>query len=233
MKTHAILAALSAVLCCSYAFAATPRTLEVLSMDTPPFPYQLTLRGVMTGESEAVVSIRPDGRIADWLVTAYTDPAFERSTGEILETLVCKFPSSTTDQRPARITLIFYFETTGVVVSHTVNDTMATLMTRVTGTARIDKLGTQRHLDQTLAPRHTVAPRYSSGPDQYGSRVTLEFLIDETGRVRMPVLHKGENWPFADAAASALLDWQFEPPTRAGKPVIVAARQEFVLQAQP
>jgi len=121
MKTHAILAALTAVLCCPYAFAASARTLEVVSMDTPSFPHQLTQRGIMAGESEAVVSIGQDGKIADWLVTAYTDPAFERMTGEILKTLVCKRPATTsTDQRPARVTLIFYFETTGVVVSHTV-----------------------------------------------------------------------------------------------------------------
>lgn len=236
MKTYAILAAWAVAFAGLSTFAAAPksRTLEVLEMETPPFPLLLLQRGVNSGEADAIVSIGADGKIVDWLVTAYTEPAFEASIGEILPTLLCKPPASSVNGGPTRVTLRFFFEATGVVISQTVNDTVASLMTRITGPQRIEKLGTMRQLDRALEARHTVTPRYSaevSGPT--GTRVTLEFLIDEAGRVRMPVLHKGENWQLANAAADALLDWQFAPPTRKGEPIIVAARQEFVFPPSP
>ena len=232
MKATAILAAMVAALPCLHTYAASSQknALEVVEMVNPHFSPSLLHRGITRGEAAAVVSIGLEGRPDDWLVISYTDPAFERMTNELLRSLVCRLPPSASKDGPTRVTLQFSFEAQGAVISFTVNDTVNSMITRITGLRRIDKLGTSRQLDHALTARHTVAPRFPETPElANGSRVTLDFLIDETGRVRMPVLHSGENRALALAAAHALMDWQFAPPTRAGQPVIVAARQEFVL----
>ncbi len=231
MKAFASLATVLAALLCPGTHAAPLRkpSLEILSMANPPFPHHLSQRGILEGEAEVIVSINPDGRTADWLVTACTDPAFEKMAAEILPTLECRLPSTSRDG-PGRIKLNFFFETKGVIISQNASSTVDSLITRITPVRRINKLGTLRQLDHALTLRHSVAPRYpESLHEAAGARVTLEFLIDETGRVRMPVLHAGDNQLLAHAATNALLDWQFTPPTRAGQPVIVSARQEFIL----
>jgi TonB family protein len=237
MKALARLAIVVAALSCSHTYAAPSsreNALEVVYMTNPYFPPSLLHRGVTRGETEAIVSFGTNGRPDDWLVTAYTDPALERMTDDLLRSLECRLPSSAAKDGPTRVTLQFSFESQGAVVSLTVNDTVDSLMTRITGLRRIDKMGTSRQLDHALTARHTVAPLFpEAAQNETGSSVTLEFLIDETGRVRMPVLHAGENRALANAAAHALMDWQFAPPTRAGRPVIVAARQEFILPPRP
>ncbi|WP_138223201.1 energy transducer TonB [Nibricoccus aquaticus] len=232
MKAFVPLATALAALICLNAHAAPPRktSLEILSMANPPFPQHLSQRGILEGEAEVIVSINPDGRTADWLVTACTDPAFEQMAAEILPTLECRLPPSTSRNGPGRIKLHFLFETKGVIISQNASNTVDSLITRITPVRRINKLGTLRQLDHALILRHSVAPHYpESLHEAAGARVILEFLIDETGRVRMPVLHTGDNQLLAHVATDALLDWQFAPPTRAGQPVIVSARQEFVL----
>lgn len=232
MKAFAVLLPLIAAVFCLHVRAASPKknTLEVAYMPTLSFPYELTQRGVRQGNVDVIISINPDGRTADWLVTACTDPAFEKMLAQLLPDLEFKLPASRNHNGPVRTSLNFSFEATGVVVSHSGNDSIDNLLNRFNPPRRIEKMGTQRQLDRAPVPQHTVAPLCPSDLlDAAGARVTLEFLIDQNGRVRMPVLHAGENLPFANAATNALLDWRFEPATRNGQPVIVAARQEFVL----
>ena len=238
MKTTlAILVVLAAATSCLSAAGISRRSLSVVDMNTPPFPPALLHRGITSGEADVIVSIAPDGKVADWLVIAYTDPQFERTVDGMLRTMTFALPEAGTSAPgragPVRVTLRFLFEAHGVVISQTINDTVSSMVRRMTGIRRIDKMGTIRDLDRSLVAHHTVqpynpladtGPAASAGP----AKVTLEFLVDENGRVRMPVLHEGEDPALANAAAAALLAWQFEPPTRQGQPVIVSARQEFI-----
>ena len=56
----------------------------------------------------------------------------------------------------------------------------------------------------------------------------MGFYIDETGKVRIPVVeeydgHRG----IVDAAYNAIRQWEFKPPTVKGKPVTVRVEQPF------
>ncbi|MGC4072840.1 MAG: energy transducer TonB [Nibricoccus sp.] len=232
MKAFAVPLSVIAAVFCLHAYAASSKksTLEVAYMPTVSFPYELTQRGVRQGEVDVIISINPDGRIADWLVTACTDPAFEKMLADLLPDLELKLPALRDRTGPVRTGLSVSFEATGVVVSHAAHDSIDALLNGIQPVHRIKKMGTRRELDRAPVPQYTVAPLYPSDLQEAGgARVTLEFLIDQNGRVRMPVLHAGENILLANAATSALLDWRFEPATRNGQPVIVTARQEFVL----
>jgi len=60
-----------------------------------------------------------------------------------------------------------------------------------------------------------------------GSAV-IDFYIDSEGHPRMPVAQKASHVEFAVAAADALMQWRFEPPTHRGRPITVRMVQEFV-----
>jgi len=210
-----------------YARSESPARLEVIHMANPEFPSELTRRGIFDGEASAVISLGPDGRAADWLIVAYSPPAFEPLAAEILRSLECK---PLNPEAPVRANIHFQFQTRGVIVSHTASETVDRLLTPFTGIRPVRKLSKPSQLDQPLVPRRTVPPNYPQAA-LGEERVTIEFLIDESGRVRIPVLHKGANVSLANAAADALIQWEFEPPTRQGRPAIVIARQEFVLPA--
>jgi len=66
-----------------------------------------------------------------------------------------------------------------------------------------------------------------------GGKVSVEFYIDETGRVRMPSVDLETNEAYEDLSATAIAavgQWQFEPPTVKGRPVLVVAHQDFTFQ---
>ncbi len=228
MKTLALaLAALAVSSTPMVAKPSAPARLQVVHMSNPEFPRELTRRGILDGETSVVISLGPDGRVVDWLLLSYSHPAFEPLTRDILQSLECK---PLNPDAPVRVNVRFQFETRGVIVSHEARETVDRLLTPFAGTRPVRKLSTPAQLDQPLVARRTVSPQFPAGAHAE-ERVTLEFLIDESGRVRIPVLHKGANVPLANAAADALAQWEFDPPIREGRPAIVIARQEFVLPA--
>jgi hypothetical protein len=84
-------------------------------------------------------------------------------------------------------------------------------------------------LDRPLVAITRVAPLYAAGTENIGMRVRVQvtFFIDEHGKVRLPAVPAGTQPELADLAIKAMKEWKFEPPTRQGQPVLVAAEQEF------
>ena len=58
-------------------------------------------------------------------------------------------------------------------------------------------------------------------------RVQVHFFIDETGAVRMPSVEAPAHPYLAETAVNAVREWKFEPATRRGRPVLIAASQQF------
>jgi len=203
---------------------------KIQSMDEPIFPAAMLMQGIVSGEAEVIFSIDPDGNAIDCLVAGYSEPAFARSAVDAIKH--SHFGPIRINGQPASIRprLHFNFEATGVILSLTAIDNVTLRIDRLTGGHRTNKVGTLRDLDESLKVVHSVSPRYpaSLASEKVSGRVTLDFYIDEQGKVRMPALEQADHAAFVDAAAAALMEWQFAPPTRNGRPVIVQARQVFV-----
>ena len=91
-----------------------------------------------------------------------------------------------------------------------------------------------RELDRIPIPAHVVPPTPPKGGLRDKRTITVEFYIDEEGRVRMPAIDREEpDDAYAAAAVAAVEQWQFEPPTRKGLPVLVLARQDFAFVPKP
>jgi TonB family protein len=60
-------------------------------------------------------------------------------------------------------------------------------------------------------------------PELHGLKASVQvgFLIDEKGRVAKPRIVQSSNESFNDLSIRCVKNWEFEPPTKAGVPVMV------------
>ena len=197
------------------------------------FPAALALTSITDGEARVVVNIGPDGKLIDYLVTGYTDRLFAEEAVTVLK--AWRYTPPTEDGQPigVRTEVRFNFEAHGKVVSLTACETAETLMRQMglgaTFTASVCR---PHELDRPLAAIDTVAPLYpapaAGAPDSQPQSVVVDFYVDERGHPRMPVVVNAPQNHYAAAAMDALNRWRFVSPTRAGRPVAVRVRQEFI-----
>ncbi|HWA86440.1 MAG TPA: TonB family protein [Opitutus sp.] len=78
-----------------------------------------------------------------------------------------------------------------------------------------------RLLDNPPHTRSQVSPIYPSELKNLGvtGEVTVEFIVDEAGRVVNPRVVRSTNSGFEDATLRAVAHWRFEPGQKDGRPV--------------
>lgn len=196
------------------------------------YPSSLVRLGVKSGSASVAIAVDDAGRLTDYLVTAYTHPAFADSAVAAIRkwrfepAMVHGFP------RNSKSDLTFRFQMEGVVVM-----TMTTLSYEEMLHLRLAPGGTAYtacalgDLDRIPNPTKIVTPVYPSKLARGGGgHVLVGFYIDEQGRVRMPSVSPETNEANEELAAIAVTtvsQWQFEPPTAKGRPVLVLAQQDF------
>ena len=130
----------------------------------------------------------------------------------------------------ATVELDFNFESQGtLVVSQTSIDNLQARLLQLMAGAYVFRPCSLKELDRIPTPIFTVSPIYPRELADKGvkGRVVITFYIDETGTVRMPAGSVDDDSRLISLAIAALRQWRFEPPTRSGKPVLVAAEQTF------
>ena len=77
-------------------------------------------------------------------------------------------------------------------------------------------------------------PVYPRDMARFGIRgeVTIDFTVDEQGRVQNPVIFQSDNPAFDEPALKALRQWKFQPGTRDGQPVKVRQRVPMVFRLE-
>lgn len=224
---------LAVVLFAAFAAALVAQTTPLRIEQTVDlqFPPSLTLTNITEGEARVLVNIAADGRLEDWLITGYTHQAFAvEAVGALRQ---WRFIAPTENGQPlgVRIELRFEFQTTGRVVSLMAIETPEIFLKQMgIGPRLITQVCNLPELDRPIAPLNPVTPAYPRSPGAAtGARsVLVDFYVDETGQPRMPVVVSSAHEVLAQAAVGALNRWRFNAPTRAGKPVSVRVRQEFI-----
>lgn len=190
------------------------------------YPPRMLYSAIYYGEARVVISVDDQGKLTDLLVTGYTHEEFAAASIAALKRWSFEPARAGGRPRASRADVLFVFRDRGVIVH---NFPGALEQYRVFGAMqdryvfKPSKLG---ELDRTPIPIKVVAPL--SGKSDREHRVTVEFYIDEEGRVRMPaVARESADDAFAAAAVAAVEQWRFEPPLRRGRPVLVYAHQEF------
>lgn len=207
--------------------------MKVIQTDSPAYPPQLLALGVKNGQATVAIQVESTGELSDLLVTAYTHEAFASEAVAAIRRW--KF-------KPARIrgvdtgateNLTFNFKTEGpIVISLSLETYPQQLHLRLFPNAAAYSARTLAQLDRIPTPVSITRPVYTLEAARHATprHVTVEFYIDEQGRVRMPAVSRETNDEYGDlaaAAVSAVSQWRFEPPMANGKPALVLARQEF------
>ena len=88
-------------------------------------------------------------------------------------------------------------------------------------------------LDQKPRPIYKAKPRVSSAMRKTlkrlgGGRVTVLFVVDESGRVQNPVVQTSDDPSLEQAALDAIRKWRFQPGKRGGESVPFRMRLPIV-----
>ncbi len=211
---------------------ATPALPEIVQTVTPVFPPQMERVGITSGHVKLVIKVDKTGKLEDLLVTEYTQQPFANEATEAVKHWTFAPAWVGTEAVGWIRELNLSFRADGIMVQL---DPTEAPPSRLKMTEHRDEfIGYRacslRDLDRIPVPRHVVPPtaplRADAGP------VTVEFYIDEEGRVRIPVARQTTDAVFANAAVEAVSQWQFEPPTCKGKPVLVHAFQIFTIKPE-
>ena len=238
MKTLRLLllpVALSCSPMAAFAQFATPEyeAMKVIQTEAPVFPKQVLTLGLRNGDVRVAIQIDADGVLTDYLVTAYTHPDFADAAVAAIKKwrfVPARIHGLT---RGATADLNFRFEAEGIVVVDLTVLTISELIHfRMVPGAMSFSACTLGQLDRTPTPIKIVKPVYPGrlARSSHGGHVTVEFYIDEQGRVRLASVDRQTieaNEELAAAAVTAVEQWQFEPPLMNGRPVLTLAQQDI------
>lgn len=205
--------------------------IRIIQSTEARFPTEVTARGIRNGEVHAILLVDAEGRLADCLVTGYTQPEFAIELLSAVRNWEFEPARQNGEPTPQRVQIIFRFNQQGALVSMLPAMAIAANLNSLIG----DKLNwlvcKATELDRVPAVRESVSPRHpgkSLNPTSPGGSAMIDFYIDSEGRPRMPVALKATHEAFALAAAEALMQWRFDPPTHQGRPIAVRMVQEFI-----
>jgi TonB family protein len=190
------------------------------------YPLRMMNEGVSHGVSKAVLHVNAQGQLVDFLVVAYTHLAFAEETEQAIKKW--RFEPEYADGEPIDtvMEITFNFEVNGVMLVQRFGN----YVPHLDAFAGYEyQACSMRNLDRIPTPVSIVTPTY---PLEWGKRgisgkVVVDFYIDETGKTRFVASPVGSNELLAGIAVAAVQKWQFSPPTRKGRPVLVHAQQIF------
>ena len=202
--------------------------MRLIQTTEPIFPHNLS-RTIREGEARVVISVDANGLLRDLLIIGYTKKAFADEAVSALREW--RYEPARVEGEPVSATaeISFRFEATGVIVDQNVMESAQAMLFWWERNQYDYALCTLKDLDRIPVPKAAKAPPYPSTLAAQGiaGEVLVVFYIDEQGAVRMPAVSRADDLRLADLAVQALMGWQFEPPTKQGKPTLVKATQLF------
>jgi hypothetical protein len=206
------------------------RPLRIVQTTEANFPDMLAAEGVSEGKVRAVLNVDAGGELVEYLVTAYT----RRELADELVGNLRHWSYEPARQRgepvASRVEVVFAFQARGMVVSLMPHESAAVTINRLVRPAWTSLLCGPSELDEPVRALHVVQPQHPGNrvsPPPIQPTVVIDFYIDMEGRPRMPVVLRAAHELYAIAALDALMLWQFKPPLRQGRPMIVRATQQF------
>ena len=206
------------------------RPLRIVQTSQANFPPALAAEGINEGEVRVVINVDAAGKLVDYLVTGYT----HRALADEWELNVRDWSFEPARQRGTPVAtrgeVIFSFQARGMVVSLRPNDVAAMSVNRLVSPTLTSLICRPSELDEPVRALRVVEPQNPirrASPPSTRPTVLIDFYIDAEGRPRMPVILRATHESYASAAVEALLQWEFNPPARHGRPTMVRATQLF------
>ncbi len=195
--------------------------------EPPAFPLELRASHVLDGHATAAFTLDTEGKIIDVVIIETNHPAFGRSLVEAIQQW--RLQPAASSSTPRREVVDVVFRRTGNVETYTHREAARAAFQPGGGdtpgvtTLTWDKL-TERPVRLAGAP-----PSYPPEMKRAGfvGQVTVNYIIDTEGRVRVPVAVTSADPAFAAAAIAAVQQWKFSPPQQEGRAVLVEDTRTF------
>lgn len=172
-----------------------------------------------------VAVVRSDGLIGEvtWK-TEGVDQVWKLAATAMLETAKLK-PATKKEKAVSTMMLLrVFFDTQDG--SARISDSAAAILKRLRLEGPNVKFVSPRNLDEkigSLKRINPVFPREFYGEKTEG-KALIEFFIDKKGYAQLPRIISASEPAFGYAAVQAVAKWEFEPPLKDGKPVVVKVR---------
>lgn len=203
------------------------KNFRVIETTKALYPLRMLEEGVQHGMAKAVLHINSKGELADVLVVMYSRKPFADEAERVIRKW--KFESAYVNGEPIDTILevSLNFEVNGIMIVQVLG-AFAPSHTEFEPDYEYQAC-TLKKLDGIPTPIRVVTPTYPREWAEQGivGNVVVDFYIDETGKTRFVAPASGANPMLAGIAVAAVTQWQFAPPTRKGKPVLVHAQQIF------
>ena len=195
--------------------AATPQPLFAAD---PVWPHALLMQGG-SGEADVEFTVDETGRVKDLKLRSASRPEYGAAALAALETW--QFRPAIASGRTVAVPLWKKVEFAAVAP-----DAVGTWETLVQA-ARAGTISEASGLDRPLTPLFRVPPVYPTALLAAGrpkGSAEIEFVIARDGRARLPRIVSATHEEFGWAAATAIAQWVFQEPRRAGVTVDVKVR---------
>lgn len=196
------------------------------------YPPIMTYEAIYAGEVRVAISVDQEGKLTDHLVIAYTHEEFAKSALMAIRRWKYQPALVRGQPRASRAEVHFEYRDQGVIVQSLPGAMERRMMMSTFGERYVYTPCLLSELDEIPELVQVVKPAIKS--DNRTHRVTVEFYIDEEGRVRMPAVDReSADDYYAAASVVAVEQWRFKPPLRKGRPVLVRAQQVFTFAPSP
>jgi len=202
---------------------------RIVKAKNPQFPESLIKEGVTHGHVHLLVHIDKEGKKVDHLITSASRLGFAREAERSLRTW--KFAPSRVGGRALATTLdlTITFDAAGVTTIEKLDGSKPFAPQPIDASKLEYRTHTIRELDAPPSAVSVTQPVYPEAwrAEGIAGTVTVLFYIDETGKVRIPVVLETSHEYLGAVAVDAVEKWRFTPPTANGKPVLTRVRQSL------
>lgn len=210
-----------------------PPQLPALTRYEPPaFPASLRLTSITDGYATMMFTVDAEGEVGDAVALEASHPAFVDAVRDALFRWRFQFVESSTV--PRREVIQFEFKRTGTISSLSQRDATKSFFpqteTAQTAPIRSIEWGALEAPPERIVMTTPVYPQALRLQRIKGYAI-VSFVIDATGRVRVPVVTGASEAQFGEAALSAVREWRFEPPSHEGGAVHVLVERSFTFGA--
>lgn len=206
----------------------TAAALKLSKFVLPDYPGMLRLQGVPDGETLVALSRNPDGRPRDVLALETTRPEFAREALEAVRQwrfLPAEPAVGASSERPRLVR--FLFKAGGVVMVPSQAPVVREKGVAAPSDYRPVLFSDLDRMPRAISQSLPQFPTALVGKTKTGE-ANVAFFVDEAGGVRVPVVSAATEPEFARAALETIATWRYEPPLRAGRPVV--AYESLVIQ---
>ncbi len=203
--------------------------LRVEKFVMPEFPDFVRLTGNSKGLVTVAIGRDREGLVTDVLVLSSTHPQLSLSVVNAVKQWKFKLPANPAPVGQEIVPVVrFIFTAKGIAVVSALTGSLASKDRGVNENAPV-VLPSFSELDTTPKPITHPMPRFTgamAGRVEGGS-ATIKFFVDETGKVRVPIVVECSTPEVGLAALAAVEQWRFEPPRAAGQETIALETETF------